>query len=84
VDVIAGLSKQVEAMLVVEMNSGQMLDDVRLATCGSLPVEFYGRLGGMVPFPDEILDEIRSLARGNYALGGSPRDRWLTRFGNVN
>ncbi len=84
VDVIAGLTKQVEAMLVVEMNSGQMLDDVRLATCGSIPVEFYGRLGGVVPFPDEILEEIRSLARGNYALGGSPRDRWLTRFGNMN
>ncbi len=83
-DVIAGLCKQAEAMLVVEMNSGQMLDDVRLAVSGSIPVEFYGRLGGVVPFPDEILDEIRSLAKGNYSLSGSPRDRWLTRLGKVN
>ena len=41
------------------MNTGQMLDDVLRTTAGRLPVEFYGRLGGVVPFPDEILDEIR-------------------------
>ena len=39
------------------MNTGQMLDDVLLALRGQVPVEFYGRLGGMVPFPDEILQK---------------------------
>lgn len=81
---IAGLCKQAEAMLVVEMNAGQMLEDVRLAVGGSIPVEFYGRLGGVIPFPDEILEQIRSLAKGNYALTGHPRDRWLALMANMN
>lgn len=83
-DRIAQLGKQAEAMLVVEMNSGQMIDDVRLATGGGTPVEFYGRLGGVVPFPDEVLNEIRSLAAGNYSLDGHSRDRWLKRMQSVN
>lgn len=78
------LSHQVEAMLVVEMNSGQMLEDVRLATHGRIPVEFYGRLGGIMPFPDEVLNEIRGLAAGHYSLEGHPRDRWLQRMTAVN
>ncbi len=81
---IARLGKQAEAMLVVEMNSGQMLEDVRLAVSGSVPVEFYGRLGGVIPFPDEILEQIRSLTRGNYSLEGHPRDRWLTHMAQMN
>ena len=52
--VIEQLATRVSAFLVVEMNTGQMLDDVRLAVKGRVPVEFYGRLGGVVPFPDEI------------------------------
>ena len=78
------LCGQAEAMLVVEMNSGQMLEDVRLAARGKIPVEFFGRLGGVMPFPDEILTEIRSLAAGNYSLSGHPRDRWLKRMVSVN
>jgi 2-oxoglutarate ferredoxin oxidoreductase subunit alpha len=77
VNKIAELSKQAEAMLVIEMNAGQMLEDVRLAAGGNVPVEFYGRLGGVMPFPDEVLNAIRSLANGNYSLSGHPRDRWL-------
>ncbi|MBE0699267.1 MAG: 3-methyl-2-oxobutanoate dehydrogenase subunit beta, partial [Anaerolineaceae bacterium] len=84
VDALAEASKQVESLLVVEMNAGQMLDDVRLAVGSSVPVEFYGRLGGVIPFPDEILNEIRSLAAGNYSLTGHPRDRWLKRMVSVN
>ncbi|RPJ51297.1 MAG: 3-methyl-2-oxobutanoate dehydrogenase subunit beta, partial [Chloroflexi bacterium] len=76
-EVVTRLGEQAEAMLVVEMNAGQMLEDVRLATKGSVPIEFYGRLGGVVPFPDEVLSAIRSLAQGNYSLSGHPRDRWL-------
>jgi 2-oxoglutarate/2-oxoacid ferredoxin oxidoreductase subunit alpha len=82
VEALSKVSKQAEALLVVEMNAGQMLEDVRLVTGGRTPVEFYGRLGGIVPFPDEILAQIRSLAKGNYSLSGHPRDRWLKHMAN--
>jgi 2-oxoglutarate ferredoxin oxidoreductase subunit alpha len=52
------LASRVEGMLDVEMNAGQMIDDVRLAIEGRVPVSFYGRMGGVVPMPDEILDAI--------------------------
>ena len=61
---LQALAKQVRAMLVVEMNAGQMLQDVRLAANGRVPVEFYGRMGGMVPFPDEVLEAIQRLVSG--------------------
>ncbi len=76
-------SRQVESLLVVEMNSGQMLEDVRLACHDRVPVEFYGRLGGVVPFPDEVLAEIRALAAGRPAGSEHPRDRWLSRMAQV-
>lgn len=50
----------VDGCLVVEMNAGQMLDDVRLAVDGLVPVEFYGRMGGAVPMPEEIFAAIQS------------------------
>lgn len=56
---LAELAEEVESCLVVEMNAGQMLDDVRLAVNGRVPVEFYGRTGGIVPMPDEIEDAIQ-------------------------
>ncbi len=43
-----------KAFLDVEMNMGQMLEDVRLAVAGRVPVEFYGRTGGVIPPPDEV------------------------------
>ncbi|OGO20530.1 MAG: 3-methyl-2-oxobutanoate dehydrogenase subunit VorB [Chloroflexi bacterium RBG_16_48_8] len=49
------------AVLVVEMNGGQMLEDVQLAVQGQVPISFYGRMGGMVPLPDEIVEEIRKI-----------------------
>ena len=55
------LAEQVRGMLVVEMNAGQMLEDVRLAVEGRCPVHFYGRLGGIIPLPDEILPELEKL-----------------------
>jgi 2-oxoglutarate ferredoxin oxidoreductase subunit alpha len=44
--------------LDVEMSTGQMVEDVRLSVEGALPVHFYGRTGGMVPTPDEVLREL--------------------------
>jgi 2-oxoglutarate ferredoxin oxidoreductase subunit alpha len=57
-DRLSELSQQVGRILVVEMNAGQMLDDVRLAIHDTIPVRFFGRMGGVVPMPDEILDAI--------------------------
>ncbi len=83
-ETLVELAKHVQGMLVVEMNAGQMLEDVRLAVSGKTPVEFYGRLGGMVPFPDEIVHEIHRLAKEPPATSGNPRDRWLNRITSPN
>ncbi len=55
---IAALSERVKGILVVEINAGQMVFDVRLAAGGRVPVEHFGRLGGIVPDPDEIVDAL--------------------------
>lgn len=59
---IAQLAKQVKGILVVEINAGQMIQDVKLAVNGITPVEHFGRLGGIVPDPQEIVDNIKKLA----------------------
>lgn len=53
---IARLSKQVKGILTVELNAGQMVEDVRLAVDGKVPVYHFGRLGGIVPNPNEVLE----------------------------
>ena len=77
---VEALVDKVKSVLVVEMNSGQMLDDILRATKGKLPVEFYGRMGGIVPFPNEIQAELERMASKPVPLGGDPRQRWLERF----
>jgi 2-oxoglutarate/2-oxoacid ferredoxin oxidoreductase subunit alpha len=63
-DRLAELSRRVAGCLVVEMNAGQMIDDVRLAVDGRIPVSGYGRLGGVVPMPEEILQAITQQYEG--------------------
>jgi 2-oxoglutarate ferredoxin oxidoreductase subunit alpha len=58
---LSTLTDQVAAFLVVEMNTGQMIDDVRLASGGQVPVKFAGRTGGVVPVPEEFYHEIVTL-----------------------
>lgn len=53
-----------KAFLSVEMNMGQMVQDVRLAVGGTRPVEFYGRVGGVVPEPQEIVEKLKEMERG--------------------
>jgi 2-oxoglutarate ferredoxin oxidoreductase subunit alpha len=77
------LTDKVDGLLVTEMNGGQMLEDVRSIVRGRKPIEFYGRLGGIVPFPDEILGEIRRMAAGPMPTDGHPRERWLKRMATV-
>jgi 2-oxoglutarate ferredoxin oxidoreductase subunit alpha len=59
---IAKLAKSSQAFLTVEMNAGQMVEDVRLAVNGKRPVDFYGRMGGMIPSPEEVLVHVESIA----------------------
>ena len=44
------------------MSAGQMLEDVRLAVEGRCPVEFYGRMGGVMLLPDELLEALHGVA----------------------
>jgi 2-oxoglutarate ferredoxin oxidoreductase subunit alpha len=73
---ISQLADEARGFLVVEMNAGQMLDDVKVAVGGQAPVKFLGRLGGMLPMPDEILASIVKLAEAtarmhvNYTIEG--------------
>ena len=62
--IIKDKAKTAKSLLVVEMNSGQMIDDVRLAVECSLPVNFYGRTAGIVPTPGEVLEAIKKCAGG--------------------
>jgi 2-oxoglutarate/2-oxoacid ferredoxin oxidoreductase subunit alpha len=80
---VAELASRAKTLLVVEMNSGQMLEDVRLAVNGRTPIEFYGRLGGVVPFPDEILGEIQRVAKETPKIVDDPAKVWLRRMDAV-
>jgi pyruvate/2-oxoacid:ferredoxin oxidoreductase alpha subunit len=56
---ITELATRVSAFMVVELSNGQMVEDVRLAVAGKVPVWFYGRMGGVVPSVEEILRVLR-------------------------
>ena len=60
------LADNVKGILDVEMNAGQMVEDVRLAVNGKVSVEFHGRMGGIVPTPEEILEALEQ-----KIIGGS-------------
>ena len=58
--VVADYANKVDYMLVVEMNAGQMVEDVELAVKGKCPVYSKGRMGGMIPSPEDVLEEIEA------------------------
>jgi len=58
--VISNYADKVKGMLTVEMSAGQMVEDVRLAVNGRVPVEFYGRMGGIIPSPDEVFEALKT------------------------
>lgn len=64
---------QAKNLLTVEMSMGQMVEDVRLAVEGKIPVHFYGRTGGMIPSPAEIADKARQIVEESQevAMGGA-------------
>ncbi len=73
--VLGEMRDSLRAALVVEMNSGQMVEDVRLGIEGAAPVHFYGRMGGMIPTPEEVLQEILRISEhpGDGVHGASHR-----------
>jgi len=77
------IAQTAKVVLVTEMNAGQMLEDVQRAVKGRLPVEFYGRMGGVMPFPDEIYAEINRIARGSFSPNGDPREKWMERYAQL-
>jgi 2-oxoglutarate ferredoxin oxidoreductase subunit alpha len=76
-------AEQVDNILVVEMNSGMMLEDVLKGAKGKANVEFYGRMGGVIPFPDEILSEIKRIMAEKTHSDAHPRDQWLSRMEGI-
>ena len=62
---ISEAAKTAKAFLAVEMSMGQMVDDVKLAVQCSVPVHFYGRTGGMIPTPGEVLEQIEKILGGD-------------------
>jgi 2-oxoglutarate ferredoxin oxidoreductase subunit alpha len=61
-ETVQDLARRTQGMLVVEMNAGQMVEDVRLAVEGKVPVQFYGRMGGIIPSPEEVVQALQRLA----------------------
>ncbi len=60
---IRALAATAGAFLAVELSTGQMVEDVRLAVEGRRPVDFYGRMGGNVPTAEEVLGAVRNVIR---------------------
>jgi hypothetical protein len=60
-----------------------MLDDVIRIVKGKVPVEFYGRMGGMTPLPDEILAEIHRVAENKGPGSQDPREDWIPRLEKI-
>lgn len=60
-DALGKEAEKVSKILVVEMSAGQMLEDVRLAVGKDTPIQFFGKVGGMVPLPEDIFSEIEKL-----------------------
>jgi 2-oxoglutarate ferredoxin oxidoreductase subunit alpha len=62
-DVLFKLADQVKGMMTVELNAGQMIEDVRLAVNGKVKVGHYGRMGGIIPSPDEVEENLEKFIK---------------------
>lgn len=59
-DILNHYASKVKGILTVEFNAGQMVEDVRLAVNGKIPVEHFGRLGGIIPTPSEVVSALKA------------------------
>lgn len=64
-EAIAAAAERADSVLVVELNAGQMVEDVKLAVNGRRPVHFKGRMGGIIISPEEVLKEVERIAELN-------------------
>ena len=58
-------AEKASSVLVVELSTGQMIEDVQIALAGSKPVHFLNRAGGMLVSPDEVVEKISAIADGS-------------------
>ena len=58
------LADRMKGMLAVEMSAGQMVEDVMLSVNGKTRVSHYGRMGGMIPTPEEVLENMKKFIKG--------------------
>lgn len=58
------LPETCKAVMSVEMSMGQMIDDIKISLNGRVPVEFYGRSGGMIPTPEAIVEKVKEILGG--------------------
>ncbi len=63
---LAAAADKVKSFISVELNMGQMIEDIRLATQCKKPVSLCSRCGGMIPSPDEVLEAIRKAQKGEF------------------
>ncbi|RLC45979.1 MAG: 3-methyl-2-oxobutanoate dehydrogenase subunit beta [Candidatus Coatesbacteria bacterium] len=61
---LSDAAQKAKMVFCVEMSTGQMLDDVKIALEGSRPIHFYGRTGGIVPSPEEVLRQVERIRNG--------------------
>ncbi len=64
-EAIAGTADRIKAYMTVELSMGQMIDDVKLAISCKKPVYLCNRTGGMIPDPDQVLEQLRSISGGD-------------------
>jgi 2-oxoglutarate ferredoxin oxidoreductase subunit alpha len=62
-EALAKEAKKARRVFVVEMSTGQMIEDVKLAVLGSRPIDFYGLTGGLVPSPDDVAENLRKILK---------------------
>lgn len=60
---LENLIPQLKKILVVEMSAGQMVEDVKLVVNGRVPVEFYGKCGGLIPSPDDVYEAFEKILK---------------------
>jgi len=76
-EILDKLAERAKGFLVVEMNNGQMLEDVVSVVARRAPVHFYGRMGGTVPYPDEISQAIDRMIESDAGPELDGRAKWL-------
>jgi len=62
-EIINKLADKAKSFLVVEMNAGQMVEDVRLAVNGKKDVHFFGKMGGIIPSPEDVIIELNNIIK---------------------